>query len=110
MPKSCSLRASMPMRTRCDHKAGGAGSGLSRQSSLPIPTAVVEPVLLAEIAAHAGEDVAFARRLFRDGDHGFDRARFGLDIGEAVQARGRDRAAHLVALEHRKPLAIEVAG
>src|SRR5581483_4207452 len=102
MPKSCSLRASMPIRTLYDT--------CRDRESLEGPPRKVEPIAAPRVAARAGVDVGLPRPLVERADLVAHRVGALAHLVECRAAAGRDRALHRTRVVQREPAAIERAG
>src|SRR5437870_2257602 len=101
MPKSCSLRASMPMRT-AEIIAGRDG-----QERLSCP--VIEPELPEHIAAGAWINVGQPRRLVGGHYRLLQVGRPAAEVVEVSVAARRDHALHRARVPQRKPRPVECA-
>src|SRR6266851_6052026 len=107
MPKSCSLRASMPIRTAGSYRQDGQ----DRQPLPPlaVPPVVVEPIAPQDVAARAGVDVSLAGGFVCAEDGRVDVVRHAADVGERRFATGRDRSLHRARIPQREPFVTEGA-
>src|SRR2546423_2697130 len=94
MPKSCSLRASMPIRTLHD-------------TQLPAPTGAIEPEALQRITTGSRIDIHAAGALLGCHDRIADGERLLADPVEIGTASGRDTPLHRAWLPQRRPFAVE---
>src|ERR1043165_4355570 len=93
MPKSCSLRASMPMRTLW-----------------MLQVRVVELVALTQLAALAREDVALARGFLGGGHRAPERRGVFAEFLPGVETARRHGAGKPLLVPHREPLTLERSG
>src|SRR6185295_6554845 len=100
MPKSWSLRASMPMRT-APMISGGGG--------LVLPAGVIEPVLAQDVAARAGVHIRPARGLVNPDDAVAHGVGLRPGLGERAGTAARHHALHRARVENREPLTVEPA-
>src|SRR2546427_8850737 len=98
MPKSCSLRASMPIRTL---------GMISRQEGLSIPPGVVESIAAPRVAAGARIDTFLPRPLVERQQLIADVERHPAHLAVPRTAGGRHGTLHGARIEQRKPLVIE---